>query len=358
MKKLMFFAVASMFLFACSGDDEKTPEIDNGNAQITFELTTSSKQDNGAVTRSPIFSQEATNHVTQVNVYAFKSNGTDYMYVKTFNISGWTDGTTFKRYVVADTAKVPAGDYKFLAVGRDATDMYTVTTPDANTTFGAMSASVTAAGNESEIFAGWAETEVMDQGSRVNVEMKRKVAGVLGYFKNVPQSLNGLTVRYLKLTASNTNLQVNLSTGAGLTPAPLPGTYDIMNIDLIGQPVVDGVYTGNDLSSQGVAKVANSQLGGTYLIPVSGVTLTLGLYDASNTVIKTWTVKDSNGGASSFNIAANQFYSLGTKVQAGSTTGGTPDPGDDDSPVDLLTDQNIVVTITPAWDLIHNLIIQ
>lgn len=358
MKKLMFFALASMFLFACSGDDEKSPGEDNGNAQITFELTASGKQDNGDFTRAPVYSQEATNHVTRVSVYAFMNNGTDYMYVKTFDITGWTDGTTFKRYVVADQDKVPAGDYKFLAVGRDATDMYTVTMPDATTTFSAMSASVTAAGNETEIFAGSSQTQVMDQGSRVSIEMKRKVAGILGYFKNVPQSLNGMDVRYLKLTVSNTNLQVNLSTGAGLTPSPLPGSYDIMNIDLMGQPIMNGVYTGNDLSGQGVVKVANSQLGGTYLIPVSGVTLTLGLYDASNVAIKTWTVKDSAGGASIFNIASNQFYSLGTKVQTGSTTGGTPDPGDDDSPVDLLTDQNIVLTISPAWDIIHNLIIQ
>ena len=30
----------------------------------------------------------------------------------------------------------------------------------------------------------------------------------------------------------------------------------------------------------------------------------------------------------------------------------------DDAPVDLLTDQNIVITISPAWELIHNLVIQ
>ena len=92
-------------------------------------------------------------------------------------------------------------------------------------------------------------------------------------------------------------------------------------------------------------------------MPVSNVTLTLGLYAADGTAIKTCTVKDTLGN-STFNILANNFYSLGTKVQAGNVNGGTSDPGDDDNPIDLLTDQNIIISISPAWELIHNLIIQ
>lgn len=86
--------------------------------------------------------------------------------------------------------------------------------------------------------------------------------------------------------------------------------------------------------------------------------MTLGLYDAGGTAIKEWIVKDSNGGASTFNILPNNFYSLGMKAKAGNVNGGTTDPGDDDAPVDLLQDQNLVITISPAWELIHNLVIQ
>ena len=46
------------------------------------------------------------------------------------------------------------------------------------------------------------------------------------------------------------------------------------------------------------------------------------------------------------------------KAQAGNVNGGTDDPGDDDDPIDLLTDQNIVITISPSLELFHNLIIQ
>ena len=188
--------------------------------------------------------------------------------------------------------------------------------------------------------------------------MTRKVAGILGYFKNVPQQLNGSTVQYLRLTVSNSNQQVNLTTGTGINTAP--ASYKVIDIDLSGQAVSDGVFIGNDLSSQGVVKVANSQLGGAFYMPVSGVTMTLGLYDSTGTAIKEWIVKDSsNGNATTFDILANHFYSLGIKGVAGSTNGGTPgNTGDDDNPIDLLIDQNIVITISPAWALIHNLIIQ
>ena len=72
------------------------------------------------------------------------------------------------------------------------------------------------------------------------------------------------------------------------------------------------------------------------------------------------TVSDTNSsGATQFNLMANHFYALGVKGATGSVDGGTPgNPGDDDAPVDLLTDQNIVITISPAWELIHNLVIQ
>ena len=86
-----------------------------------------------------------------------------------------------------------------------------------------MLASIVNSGDESEIFAGSADAEVMAQGgTRVSIEMTRKVAGVLGYFKNVPQVLNGSTVKYLRLKVSNSNQQVNLTNGVGINTAPTP----------------------------------------------------------------------------------------------------------------------------------------
>lgn len=356
MKKLMFLVATSALLFACSESDDPVPVAqENG---VTFEISAVNDMKDGSATRTPIYSQEATQHVTQVMVHAFKSNGTDYLYSKSFTISGWTDGTTFKRYAVGDSEKLTQGDYKFLAVGRPASDTYTISTLTADTTpFGSVQASVAASGNETEIFSGWSQATVTDQGGRVSIEMTRAVAGVLGYFKNVPQTINGTTVQFLRLSLTDTNQAVNLSNNTAINGATT--SYNLIDIDFTNpaQSVGQYVYTGNDLSGQGVVKVANSQLYGSYLLPVSGVQMTLGLYDAGGNALKTWVVKDSNGDAT-FNILANHFYSLGMKAQAGNVNGGTPDPGDDDAPIDLLTDQSIVISISPAWTLIHNLVIQ
>lgn len=348
--------MASAFLFACSESDDPSPVVDNSipEGSVVFDISAVNKLNNG-MSRGNVYSQEATQHVTRVSVYAFSNNGSDYVYTKTYDISGWSDGTTFKRYVVAEGDKLPAGDYKFLAVGRDATDQFTVTSPSAGQSYSSMMATIAQSGNESEIFSGTTTAQVLDKGSRVSIEMTRKVAGVLGYFKNVPQILDGKTVTFLRLSASNSNQQVNLTNGVGVNTSP--AAYNIIDLNLSGQTVTNGIYTGNNLSAQGVVKVANSQLSGSYFMPVSSVTLTLGLYEANGNVIKTWSVKDT-GGVTTFNILANHFYSLGMKVQAGNVNGGTDDPGDDDDPIDLLTDQNIVITISPAWELIHNLIIQ
>lgn len=353
----MFFVLASAFMFACS-DDDSVPNVQEGaKGSVTFEISAVNDLNTG-VTRGPVYSQAPDQHVTRVSVYAFKSDGSQYLYTKTYDITGWTDGTTFKRYEVPVSDNLPAGDYKFMAIGRDASDQYTVTAPTATTTFEDMAASVTASGNETEIFAGsTAITIASGGGSRVSIPMTRNVAGILGYFKNIPQTLNGTTVQYLRLSVTATNTAVNLSTNMGSVAGTTP--FNLIDIDLSTQAVNGGVYAGNDLAGQGVVKLDNSQLGGAFIIPVTGVQLTLGLYDSVNGAIKTWVVKDSSDGSGTFNVTANHFYSLGTKNQAGNTNGGTGGvPGDDDVAIDLLTDQNIVVTINPSWDTIHNLIIQ
>ena len=342
MKKWMFFVAASMFAFAaCSDEDDSTQPVPM-EGHVTFEISAVNELDDGT-TRTPLYSQEASQHVTRVSVYAFRyiSASSNYLYQNTYTVTGWSDGTTFKRFAVPDSDKLPAG-----------------TSPTSSTTSGDMLATISNTGEESEIFSGSADATITDQGARVSIEMTRKVAGILGYFKNIPQQMNGQTVRYLRLSASNSNQQVNLTTGMGINTTT--ASYNIINIDLSNQSVANGVYAGNDLSSQGVVKVANSQLGGAFYLPVSGVTMTLGLYDSAGSAIREWIVKDSsNGNATTFDILANHFYSLGTKGATGSTNGGTPnDTSDDDNPIDLLTDQNIVITITPAWSLIHNLIIQ
>lgn len=353
----MFVFAASMAMLAsCSDSDDSVPPVVEPNAALTFELSAVSELQ--GATRAPIYSQAATQQVTRVSIHAFKNDGTgSYKFKKTYNVNGWTVGTTFKRYEVAANDTVAPGDYKFLAVGRDASDMFTIAAPVVNTTtFESVMATIAASGNESEIFAGSTPATVTSEGgSRISIEMARKVAGIMGYFKNIPQMINGTTVQYLRLSVTNSSLGVNLSTGVGMNP--VGATYNIINMDLSSQTASGGIYNGNDLSGQGVVKLPMSQLSGSFFLPVSGVTMVLGLYDINGNALKSWTVMD--GSVSNMSIMANHFYSLGVKRAVGDTTGGgTPDPGDDDAPIDLLTDQSIVITINPSWDLIHNLVIQ
>lgn len=354
MKKFLLLAMAGFMMSACSNDDTPAPNPGTQQGKISFEISAVEDINNGA-TKSPVYSQEAVQHVTDVKVYAFKQTGADFLYVKTYDVTGWTDGMTFKRYVVNDGDMLDPGAYQFLAVGRDNPDMFTLNSLSAATKYQDMQASIAASGNESEIFSGSALSTIVSEGNRVSILMSRQVAGVLGYFKNVPQQYKNVNVKYLRLTVNNSNKAVNLTNGIGMTPA---SSFRLIDVDLSGQAVQNGVYTGNDLTAQNVVKLPNTQLNGRFFLPVNGISMTLGLYGEDGTPLKEWSVKDA-GNQPIFNILPNHFYSLGIKAKNDSTNGGTPtDPGDDDSPIDLMTDQNIAITISPAWTLIHNMVIQ
>ncbi len=351
MKKFIALsAMMALLASACSKPDD-TPPVEAGN--ISFEITAST------LTRtSPFYSQETSLLVTNVNVYAFLNDGDDnYLYAQTFTIPNWDAGLDFARYTIPTGEKLPVGTYKFLAVGRNsASDGYALTTPltVGTTRYEEMAATVSAPGLEGDIYAGNEESVVTTEGTRVVITMTRKVAGILAYFKNVPQEIGETTVRYLRLTMSTAQRTVNLSTGLGSNvAASLP--YNVIDIDLEGQSVDNGVYEGVAIAN--IQKLPFTQLAGTFVIPVTGATFTLGLYDEGDVALKTWNVQLSS--VSPISLVANNLYSLGKKVKAGSTNGGTPtDPSDDDAPVDLMVDQSMALTISPNWDAVKYLTIQ
>lgn len=358
MKKTILLIAASMLMFACSKENDGGKSTDEPPGQIIELAAVNELTDGLAATKTrPLYSQEAIQEVERVSIYVFTDNGATTSYLKTYTVTGWSKGTTFMRFPVPDNDKLATGNYQLLVIGREATDNFTLPNLVVGTTkIEDVIAHVSAPGQESEIFAGVKPVTVSSQGVRVSMQMTRKVAGILGYFKNVPYDINGQTVKFLRLTCSNADTSVILSNGNGMNPTNT--AYMLINADLSGQAKNTdlGIYTGNDLDAQGVVKVPNSQLFGKFMLPVGNITLTLGLYDAGGVALKTWTVQDNT--SSTFNILANQFYSLGQKVKKGDTTGGgTPDTGDDDAPVDLLKDQVIVLTIDPNWAAIHNLTI-
>lgn len=354
MKNMLWMAVLSTLMFACSSGNEDIPAGDS--KALVFDLAAVNEASEGLVSRSrPLYGQDALQEVEDVKIYVYQQSGADYVYLKTFSDITWPKGTSFQRYTLTEPNELPQGNYQFLLVGKEATTNYTMPVPTGSSKIEDLTASISAPGQESEIFAGTKIVNVTDEGARVSIEMTRRVCGILGYFKNVPANLNGKTVKYLRLTVSNTDNTVGLSTGNG--SAPVGSSYNIIDVDLLATQAVNGeVFVGNDLSAQGVAKVANSQLFGKFLLPIKSVTMTLGLYDNTNALIKSWQVEDN--GNTILNLDANHFYAMGRKVSQSNTDGGTPEPGDDDAPVDLLTDQVIAITINANWSVIHNLTIQ
>ena len=60
----MFLAMLSMFLFACSDNDNPAPSSENAETGVTFEISAVNELKDGGTSRGSIYSQEATQHVT------------------------------------------------------------------------------------------------------------------------------------------------------------------------------------------------------------------------------------------------------------------------------------------------------
>ncbi len=336
-KTIIFSAVCALLAAGCT--KQKTDDWKPGTVQFTITA--------GADTRAGIYSEEEIVPVIPgVDIYVFQND----LFVKTINIPAFTSGMIL---TLEEDNVLPAGEYRFLAVGRLADDAYALPTDWTGLAFDEAIATLVAANIAGDIYAGNATETLTDQGGRVTIDMTRKAAGILGYFSNIPAVIDGKQVGYLRLTMSNTNTAVGLTDGAGSVPTG--AGFDIIEFDFTSEEHVNGVYPGIDLTGQGVVTVPGSYLDGSFVIPVTA-TFTLGLYDAntSNTVpLKEWTI---NGGAD-IQIEANNLYKIGRKHQAGNIDGGTSaDDTDDDYAFDLMNSQELTITVSPGWNDVIDLL--
>lgn len=368
---------------ACSNDDAFNEDETNVTAGETrnVELTFNFSVNSGEQTRGgrPLYSSEALQQVNAMKVYVFKEEpGGEYVYSEEINGSNFgfnnsaAVGTESHSYTLTD--KLADGKYKFLAVGYE--EGYNTTfealtmTPDA-TKLSDLLLKLNNGQNADEVFSGVSDPVTVSATStsfNVGVELHRVVAGILGYFKNVPYEIeNGGKMVRVKHVLVNV---IKKGTSAKLADRTANGVdeskYTIIDIDMSSYSKDgDNNWYHVDAQSGAVATVANSVLQGAYSLPIAVVTGSNTLEvvltgDDKSTALKTFKVKDDN--SSEFAINANHFYSLGQKMTNDDTTGGDPDPDpdpdDNDKPIDLSKDQIITITVNAEWTDIHNLTIE
>lgn len=368
---------------ACSNDDAFNEDETNVTAGETrnVELTFNFSVNSGEQTRGgrPLYSSEALQQVNAMKVYVFKeSEGGEYVYSQEITDDGnfgfsnnSAQGTESHSYTL--TEKLTNGTYKFLAVGYEegySTTFKALTMTPNSTKLSDLLLELNAGQNADEVFSGVSEAVTVNATStsfNVGVELNRVVAGILGYFKNVPFEIEnkGKMVRVKHVLVN----VIKKGTSAKLADRTANGVdeskYTIIDIDMSSYSDSkdgDNNWYAVPAKTGAVATVANSVLQGAYSLPIAAVpsnsTLEVVLTgDNKSTVLKTFKVKDKD--SNEFAINANHFYSLGQKMTNDDTNGGTPDPGtDDDDPIDLSKDQIITITVNAEWTDIHNLTIE
>lgn len=421
--------------------DENGNPIENAELQEgegILKITVSSTDATSRVVR-PVGSSAAANNVNEVKVYVFKKTGpsngnTDYTFDSSISLSNQLDGDVSVEggiFTVSfqsgkdDHANPTPMDghtdqtknitlkglsknatYKFVAVGYNDTYPYgTLPAPIGETTLESFIQTTTEKSDYAveELFAGVSADCTTDSDkaafdNEASVTITRQVAGMLGYFKNIPTKIGESVVKYVRVYANKEfttfKFPAQLLSNSDFNGADANATADkddkflVMEFDMStiatnwgeGTPTGDtytfenwtngkpGESTNAPLAKgytapEGLKLVENSIFGGRYLIPydqhVGSQTLTVELQDKDGEALKTLNVVTnqipSEATKYAYDIRCNNFYSIGKKLDTDSTDGGDPDPEDPDEPVDLSGNTDIKVIVNDAWKVLHNM---
>lgn len=303
-------------------------------------------------TKTVLTGPENFQHVTYVQLYIFKkgNNDDDSYCVASENVD-WkmpTGNTISQAYNVK--AQLEDGEYVFLAVGLDEANG----NKGSDTTYGLPDAITAGEGNtgtklseaiaslaeektvadiaESELFAGYENVTIAaGTNQNVTINLYRRVAGVMLYVKNPPQDATSVDV--VLYDGQNTKVHLLKQQGADFITSTSTevGAEVVISID-------QSSFTQETVYSKG-----------SYVLPMAGpatgVTFKLHIKNVSGQLIKEINIKKSDkdvwgeASAYAFPIVANNFYSIGTEG----------------NPIDLSTDDDIVLTVNAAWEHIYEL---
>lgn len=359
MKILHYIPILILLLLsACTSDGNPLPEEQQGN--VTFLFTAGSE----IKTRTVLNSSDNQQHVEKVHLFIFK--GTDGSAAcESVKEIPWPAPSTVGYNTTARSYSITLepGDYTFLAIGLDDKSGATYNLPAAiavGTTLANAKATLASGKTKddiavSELFAGWNVATVQATGNTpVGINLYRRVAGVLGYFKNVPADVQ--TIQVLLYEDQNTEIPLRKPTHNNVADntdfgTQATGTTDnqiLLSIDKT-ENVYEDTSTGTPISS--VSK-------GAYVLPKQAPTatevtntLTVRTLKGDGTVVKKYNViiQSSTDGTSGGNITgtetkkfplyANQLYSIGTKTE----------------PVDLKEENEITIIVNNKWDHIYDI---
>ena len=238
-KNILFLGLAAMSLFtvaSCSSDDDLQAgmSIGAGDNVVTLALNPGGS---GMAVRGarPVTSSEAANNVDKVVVKLYQKDGENYSLVsETENGQTiyeqdvtWSQGTKTANIALKHLAQ---GSYKLVARGYNNTS--TAVTFDEGSTTGvsAINWTATATGKVEEVFAGELDITVDAEGkitsSDKTLTMRRRVAGFLAYFKNIPTKVDEKVVKSVRVVASNKATKYDIIGGtlAAYTEGPSSAT--------------------------------------------------------------------------------------------------------------------------------------
>ena len=374
-------ALSALLLPGCGGDEGLNPGTSEGTRglTVTFSVNNEAKTATGSMAdivyptgpdSEGLYIGEQ--HTTDVFLYIFQGTGSDATCVAYEDV-GWSEHFSSKLPVTTEDSQMPYEikykdflynvRYTLLAVGlsKGADEVYGFpgaiggkeSTTWEGITLGEAKAELAAEQtcdgiNTSEIYVGTAEFTPLS-GKEVKVNLWRRVAGVAGYFKNVPRSIGEKDVAALRIALYDK--QYTALPLLEREQAPVFKDY----IDSRTKDEDGNVLVYIPVTEFGIDKKVS---GGAYVLPApapSGAvdwTLRIELVDATGKVLDSRRAKLPEGdgldpgitgggtgiidteSAYRFPIVANHFYALGNP----------------DNPIDLQGQGlDILITIDPTW---------
>lgn len=385
----LLLLLVTIMLSACTKEQD---EIRHTTTEITFNLTPRAGISR-AGGRDPN-TYENLQWVTDMRVYAFKkqSDGT-YLYTKVsvdengtekeYYPVDWVKGTGSQTYRIISKLEEKA-TYMFLAVGLDDGKLNFKDLDFTGKTLTEASICLKDNARCREVFAGKTTHEVTivaNTGFNIPIELKRTVAGVRGYFKNIPATYNGQEVKSVKVTlhqkkntrqilSSPKTTDIEALSDNTILDIPLPGVGQNQEVVVGGNKVMVDVSIVNNIyrfayrgwpAGEDVLKIQDhTVLSSAFLMPAKAPggpadnTLRIELCNAGGEMLKYWIVyidiqqAGDETDLSKYSILPNHYYALGDKAQLGN---------DDvnDKPIDLSKDHEVVITVNPDWECIHDM---